>query len=342
MRQGKILIFLVLFAPIFAVENTLIDFTTFNANINTVMEKDKQIYDALKQQKPEVDIEQYGWPSYSYDPDDWNLENWFTDLAPSSSTIPNLKRSDVKNVQSKRFGNVLGVRLHFQPWKHGFWAKVVMPYFLEPVFADGTHISLNDQDEDSGLAIGLLANVGQVKGAASWIYGLNFDYDYGVRVLDGEEIMHEIPFGNLKFEGWRRLTWVNENYVKEGSIATWEPAVNPLYPGAFPSVKFESLMFYKKTPEFSRNASDPNFFTYVKDITLDYDIARLREDRDIDDEETWGVLAQQALDRKVVIAKIIAEKIVLRRNFAKRQVGTSAAGGGNNTQAAVQNDEVQQ
>lgn len=343
MQKGKILIFLVLFAPIFAAEHTLIDFTTFNENINTVMQRDKQLYDAVKTQKPKVDIEQFGWPSYSYDLDDWNIDNWFTDLAPSSATIKNLKLSDVKNVQSKRFGNVLGVRLHFHPWKHAFWAKVVMPYFLEPVFTDGTYISLNEQDEDSGLAIGLLANVGQIKGATSWIYGLNFNYDYGVRVLNEEEEIREFPFGNLKFQGWRRLTWENLDYVEEGSIAVWEPVANPLYPKAFPSVKFDSLMFYKKTPETSRNATDPNFFAYVKDIVLEYDYAMLREDRDIVDEDTWGVLAQEALDKKIVISKIIAEKIALRKNFVKRQQGAEAVANTNTAAATTaQADEVQQ
>ncbi len=236
MRQGRSIISFILFlgvlVPINAVERALIDFTTFNENIQQVMSTDQELFSKIIEEHPDLDIRNFGWPDFTFEPDDWNISNWKVVLNPSASTTYNKKYSMVKNSPSKEYGNVLGLRLHFQPWRNPFWASITMPFLLAPTYVNGQYISQNTNGEDAGLAIGLLANVGQIKNVRSWAYGLNYNYTYGVRTSNERRQIREYGMGSVFYEGWRRLGWNNPDYTENPN--DWTPVKNPLYPYMYP------------------------------------------------------------------------------------------------------------
>ncbi|MGL4677159.1 MAG: flagellar filament outer layer protein FlaA [Brevinema sp.] len=328
MKQGRSIISLMLFlgvlAPVTAVERSLIDFTTYNDNIAQVMNTDQELYEQAIADNPDLDIRNFGWPEFNFETEDWNLENWKVVLNPSATTKENLSESVTKNSPSQQYGNVLGVRLQFQPWQNPFWAAIKKPFYFAHTYVNGTFISQDENDQDNGLAVGILANVGQIKNVRSWVYGLNYNYNYGVKVVNemGKEI--EFGMGSIYHEGWRRVAWNNTQYSTNPN--SWTPIKNPLYPYSFPYIKFDSLAFYKPAGNV-----DPNFIGYVRDVTMDFDIAIVREDQDINDEAIWQMLAKDSMKKKIVMSKILAEEILARRKIqqiqnANQAVANEAAG----------------
>ncbi len=122
----------------------------------------------------------------------------------------------------------------------------------------------------------------------------------------------EYGMGSLYYEGWRRLSWDNPKYTADPN--DWTPTKNPLYPYSYPYVKFESLAFYKNS-----DAEDSNFIGYVKDVTMDYDLAIVLEENDINNEAIWQLLGQEAIRHKIVTSKILAEQLIARRKVEKLQ-----------------------
>ncbi len=321
MKQGRFIISFMLFlgvlAPVNAVERSLIDFTTYNENIGQVVERDQQLYEEAIAADPDLDIRNFGWPEATIEAGDWDLENWKVVLNPSASTEKNNRNSQIKNSPSQQYGNVLGIRLHFQPWENAFWAYIKTPYYFTTTYVDGTFVS-EGEDGDNGLAIGMLANVGQIKNVRSWVYGLNYDYTMGVQVVNESGKLIEYSLGSTYYEGWRRLSWDNSSYSDNPN--DWTLAKNPLYPFSYPYIRYEALGFYK--PEGSR---DPHFFGYVRNVTVDFDFAIVRDEADIDDEAIWGVLKKDAIDKKIVTAKILAEQMVERGKVLSLQAANQAA-----------------
>lgn len=312
------------FAPLNAVERSLIDFTTYNDNIAQVVQQDQELYEQVIADKPELDIRNFGYPEVEMEVDDWNLENWRIELNSSADTVANNKDSKTKNTPSQKYGNVLGIRLKFHPWRNAFWASVKNAYSLPYTYPNGKFISQDENDQDNGLAVGFLANVGQIKRVYSWVYGLNYDYKYGVRVVNEFNQILEFGMGDTYFEGWRRLVWNNPYYLDDPN--DWIPTKNPLYPTYFPYIKFDSLNFYKK-----EGISDPNFIGYIKDVSIEYDYALIREDKDIDDEAIWNILATEAMAKRVIMSKKLAEELLLRKNLLKlKKVNDNATAADNN------------
>ena len=304
-------------APLSAVESTLIDFTTYNENIRLVVDQDQQIYQELLAEYPELDLASSGWPDLIYEEGEWDLENWDIELSSSASTVANRRDSSVRSAPSIEYGEVLGARLRFQPWASSFWAKLKTPFYINPTYPNGRFVSFTDENEDNGLAIGVLANVGQVIGAKSWIYGLNYDYTMGVRVRDSFDRLYEYGMGSVNYDGWRRLAWENVQYDPEGD---WRNSRVPLYPVTFPYYVFDSIVAYK--PYGSTN---PDFFTYVRDVTMEYDWAVIPEARDIDDEAIWQVVSLESIRTRSVVNKILAETLMLKRNSLELQGANEAA-----------------
>ncbi len=321
MRQGIVIASLMLIfgvvTPLSAVERLLIDFTTYNENIEQVMGRDQEIYQQFIAENPELDIRNFGWPDFAFEAGDWDLENWKVVLNPSSDTKENNKNSLLKNSPSQQHGNVLGVRLQFNPWENPFWAFVRKPYYFAHTYMNGQFVSQNENNEDAGLAIGMIANVGQIKNVRSWVYGLNYDYTYGVRVLNEKEELLEFGFGSIFHEGWRQVAWNNQEY--SDNPRDWVATKNPLYPFSLPYIRFDSLAFYKPG-----GITDPNFIGYVRDVTLNFDLAVDRDDQDIDDEAIWQILATDAIQSKLVMSKILAEEILLQRKVEKLKAATDA------------------
>ena len=324
MRQGIVITSLMLIfgvvSPLSAVERLLIDFTTYNENIAQVVEKDQEIYEQFIAENPELDIRNFGWPEFAFEADDWNLENWKIELNPSSDIRENKKNSLLKNSPSQQHGNVLGVRLQFKAWENAFWAFVKTPYYFSHTYVNGVFVSQDENDQDAGLAIGMLANVGQIKNARSWVYGLNYDYTYGVRVLNEKNELKEYGFGSVLHEGWRQVAWNNPDY--SDNPKDWAATKNPLYPFSLPYIKFDSLAFYKPA-----GTTEANFIGYVRDVSLNFDLAVVREDQDINDEAIWQMLAKDAIQTKLVMSKIVAEELLLQRKIGKLKAASDAEGG---------------
>lgn len=322
MRHGIVIasfmLILGVVTPLSAVERLLIDFTTYNENIGQVIDKDQEIYEQFIAENPELDIRNFGWPEFAFEANDWNLENWKVVLNPSADSKINNKNSLIKNSPSKQYGNVLGVRVQFNKWDNPFWALVKMPYNFFHTYINGQFVSYNENNEDAGLAIGMIANVGQIKSVRSWVYGLNYNYKYGVRVINEQDKLTEFGFGSIFHEGWRQVSWNNKEYLDNSN--DWKPTTNPLYPFYFPYIRFDSLAFYKPS-----GISDPNFIGYVKDITINFDYAIVREDQDINDEAIWQILSEKAIQTKLVISKVLAEELLLKRKTQKLKAATDAA-----------------
>ncbi|MGL5956007.1 MAG: flagellar filament outer layer protein FlaA [Brevinema sp.] len=322
MKQGRSIISFMLFlgvlAPVHAVERSLIDFTTYNDNIAQVMDRDQELYEQVIADNPDLDIRNFGWPEFTFEVEDWDLENWKVVLNSSATTKENIKESLTKNSPSQQYGNVLGVRLQFQPWQNPFWAHIQKPFYFAHTYINGQFVSQNDDNEDNGLAIGVLANVGQIRNVRSWVYGLNYNYTYGVKVANemGKEI--EFGMGSIYHEGWRRVGWVNPEYSENPN--DWTPITNPLYPYSYPYIKFDSLAFYKPA-----GSADPNFIGYVRDVTVDFDIAIVRDTQDINDEAIWQLLAKDAMQKKLVMSKLLAEELLTRRKLQQIQTANQAA-----------------
>ncbi|MGL4563353.1 MAG: flagellar filament outer layer protein FlaA [Brevinema sp.] len=339
MRQGRVFLSLLfvlgVVAPVGAIEHSLIDFTTYNDNIAQVVQKDQELYNQMMTDTPELDIRNNGWPDFSFEASDWNIDNWRITLNSSSTTVKNQKNSVPKNAPSKQYGNVLGVRLQFHPWENSFWAKISFPYFLSPTYLNGKFISLDDANQNNGLAVGVIANVGQIKNVKSWVYGLNYDYTYGVRILNSVNQLLEFGMGSMLHEGWRRLEWINPYYVEDPKL--WDYKKSPLYPLSIPYIKFDSIAFYKK-----EGIRDPNFIGYVKDITIDYDFAVVAEERDIDDEAIWQILSKKAIEDRITVSKRIAEELTTRKTLTKLKDANdeaTATQNNNNNNAQQQNAE---
>lgn len=331
MKQGRFVISFMLFlgilVPTNAVERSLIDFTTYNDNIAQVIEKDQELYEQVIANNPELDIRNFGWPDFAFEAADWNLENWKVILNPSSTTKENLQNSLTKNSPSQAHGNVLGVRILFNPWENAFWAFVTKPFYFAHTYINGQFVSQDDNNQDNGLAVGMLANVGQIKNVRSWVYGLNYNYTYGVQISNESGKKTEFGLGSIYYNGWRRLSWDNKDYLSD--LNDWTPTSNPLYPYSYPYVKFERLAFYKKVGN-----PDPNFIGYVRDVTMDYDFAIVREDQDINDEAIWQLLSKKAMKDKLVMSKLLAEQLLQRRQFQKLKQANDAADAADNADNA--------
>jgi len=293
------------------IERSLIDFPQFDENMATVLERDQRIHNEVIEQNPEMDFSLYGYPKVEFTIDDWKLDSWRIVLASSANTIKNNTLSYCRSVPSQRFGNVLGARIHFPKWRFLSWALVMPPYELFVYHDNGAYVNETADGGENSLVMGVLANVGQVKSISSWVYGLNYTHQVGLRIRDRDERIHEYFMGSTHFDGWRRLVWMNPNYAE--SVGDRSLQRVPLYPRSYPFIKFDSYAVYK--PEID---SGGDYVIYFKDVVVNYDRAIIREELDIDDEAAWGILATETLERKMIELKRIGDVLKLRRQEERR------------------------
>jgi len=140
------------------------------------------------------------------------VENWDVDLAPSSRTVIARSRSFVRQADSRRFGPVLGVRVHFPTENFHSWA-LVRPPFEIPAFApavdvadDGTITpAANGGPSQFEGGLGVVHNVATVRAVAVNVFGMNFPHSLSVVLYDGAGNRRVLPMGNLNFDGWAEL-----------------------------------------------------------------------------------------------------------------------------------------
>lgn len=314
---------LVFFASTFSfssIKKSLIDFTTFEKNMSIVVEKDKKIHAETTNTNPEIDFTQYGYPAVDFTIDDWKLDKWNVILTSSANTIRNNVLSYTKKVASKQYGDVLGARIHFIEGRFLSWALIMPPYEFYPYYDNGKYVNTAEGGGENSLTMGVLVNVGQIKSVSTWVYGLNYKHQIGVRTKDRDDVIHEYFMGSTYFDGWRKLVWMNPEYTDNIQDRVLQRL--PLYPKSYPYIKFDSFAVYK--PETEQGG---DYIVYFKDVEVEFDRAIVREELDIQDEDWWGILAKERLDKKVGDLKQIGERRYLQKQEENRQKARSSQAG---------------
>jgi len=226
------------------------------------------------------------------------IENWKVEFTSSSRSIENSKYSYTKTAQSNEQGGaVMGVRLHFPP-EHIYLKATIKPPFEIP--------GANSKFEEGK---GVIRNVAAIKSIQVTVKGLNFPYTLNLILLgsDGREI--SLPFGSLRFDGWKKLVWNNPDYIDD--VRNRVLRFYPLYPSSTQYIKF---LGFRKDRDADHDGGD--FVAYFKDVRVVYDLALPVTDTtdiDIDNEEVWGITKERETEKTRQEMLRFAEDAVLRK-----------------------------
>lgn len=131
-------------------------------------------------------------------------------------------------------------------------------------------------------AFGLVKNVGAIKRLGIWVRGLQFPHRLSIILEDENGRDFTYMMGNMKFEGWRQLTWDNPQYVAD--VKYRDLRMFPIYPRSAPFFKVKSILVQRDGGE-----DGGDFVGYIKDVKILYDKAIIQFNSDIDDEGVWGI-----------------------------------------------------
>ncbi|MBQ7882706.1 MAG: flagellar filament outer layer protein FlaA [Treponema sp.] len=305
-------------ASVFAKESTLIDFTMLDADIS------------IKAQDSDVEIPQnsrtvmdYGiaaGATFNQEQKDLMktslyLGEWEVVLNSSAQSVAALAQSTVvpapvRDSAKVPFAgkNVMGVRVVFPTWNANANAKIVPPFEIpayEPLSTadeNGNRQPQTDEEKASGrtlfeadsedsAAYGLVKNVGTIKSIAVTTMGMNFPHGLYVMLTDTDNVTRRYFMGYLGFDGWKTLTWNNPDYITE--VRTREIRVYPIYPRGLPFVKFAGFQITRDAAHIG-----DDFIGYFKDVKIIYDKAELTSERDIADEDLWGIVTRKETARQ--------------------------------------------
>jgi hypothetical protein len=304
MKRMFILVAIALLAAgaVFAEEAVLIDFSKLAADIkpnqdNVPQQNRATMMDFASGAGASFTAEQKAAMSTSL-----ALANWDVVLASSSRSIVNQEKSYTLEAPSKKFGKVLGVRVHFPVESFNSWARVQPPFEIpafEPmaqVADDGTVQPQTAEEKASRVTrfengLGVVKNVGVIKSIAVNVHGLNFPHGLTAILIDANGDETPIFMGYLNFDGWGELRWENPNYVNE--VRNRELRIYPLYPKSTPFVKFGGFLVQR---DAAKEGGD--FVAYFKDIKVIYDKAVMEGERDIEDEGLWNIVKDRETARK--------------------------------------------
>ena len=291
----------------FAKESTLIDFTLLDAD--TVADENGN---PTENSRTVMDYSVAAGATFTSDQKSLMktslaLPRWEVELNSSARNVEAVAYSQVvaapvKDTADVPFAgsNVMGVRVIFPTWNNNANARIVPPFEIqayEPLSdADENGNRLQPTDEQKGKYLfeegyGLVKNVGTLKKIAVTTMGMNYPHQLYVLLKDNDGVERRYLMGNLYFDGWKTLQWNNPDYISE--VRTREIRVYPIYPRGLPFVKFCGF-------QVTRDASHigDNFIGYFKDVKIIYDLAVLSADRDIDDEDLWGIIGKKEQARQ--------------------------------------------
>ena len=291
----------------FAKESTLIDFTLLDAD--TVADENGN---PTENSRTVMDYSVAAGATFTSDQKSLMktslaLPRWEVELNSSARNVEAVAYSQVvaapvKDTADVPFAgsNVMGVRVIFPTWNNNANARIVPPFEIqayEPLSdADENGNRLQPTDEQKGKYLfeegyGLVKNVGTLKSIAVTTMGMNYPHQLYVLLKDNDGVERRYLMGNLYFDGWKTLQWNNPDYISE--VRTREIRVYPIYPRGLPFVKFCGF-------QVTRDASHigDNFIGYFKDVKIIYDLAVLSTDRDIDDEDLWGIIGKKEQARQ--------------------------------------------
>ena len=237
------------------------------------------------------------------------LPEWEIVLNSSARNVGSLAESKVvaapvKDSAKVPFAgkNVMGVRVIFPSIACNANAKIVPPFDIpayEPVAdADDNGVRQDPTDEQkaSGKTLfedgyGVVKNVGTIKSIACTTMGMNYPHGLYVLLKDNDNIERRYFMGYLGFDGWKTLIWNNPQYITE--IRQREIRVYPIYPRGLPFVKFSGFQVTRDAAHIG-----DNYIGYFKDVKIIYDKALLTSDRDIADEDLWGIITKKETARQ--------------------------------------------
>lgn len=291
----------------FARESTVIDFSLLTADAvadesGNPTQNARTVMDYAKAAGSSWTSEQKALMKTSLALNQWEVElNSSSKEAVALSTSRTVAAPVNQNANVPFAGqNVLGVYVLFPKWAHNASAKIVPPFkiqayeLLSDADANGNRLAPTDEQKGQYLfdnGYGVVRNVGTLKSVSVTTFGDNYPHKVYVLLGDQDGISRRYYMGNLKFDGWKTLVWNNPNYLSD--VRAREIRVYPIYPRGLPYVKFEGF-------EVTRDASDAggHYVGYFKDVKIIYDLAVLTTDRDINEEDLWGVIKQEEKDRQ--------------------------------------------
>ncbi|MGN0730047.1 flagellar filament outer layer protein FlaA [Treponema sp.] len=221
---------------------------------------------------------------------------------PVSVALSQVVAAPVKESADVPFAgkSVMGVRVVFPTWANNANAKIV-PAFDIPAYEPLSDANENGErqqptDEQKGKYLfedgyGVVRNVGTLKSIAVTTMGMNYPHALYVLLKDNDGVERRYLMGNLYFDGWKTLIWNNPDYISE--VRTREIRVYPIYPRGIPFVKFSGFQVVRDASHIG-----DNYIGYFKDVKVIYDLAILTSDRDIDDEDLWGIITKKERDRQ--------------------------------------------
>ncbi|MCS7298734.1 MAG: flagellar filament outer layer protein FlaA [Spirochaetia bacterium] len=331
---GLIVLFLVSAGSVFGViERTLIDFGSYEQKIGEYLSKEKQNLQNLVDKYKQEGVDLYREWFYSqenaqklldvwFDPASWKIENWKVELVSSARFIPNIVNSYLLKVDSKRWGNVMGIRIRFSENPFLSNAKIIPPFRFTPYYLDGSPVdpegdfSKQQFTDEEKVKNGILMNVLQVKRVSVWVSGRNYKHLMSVVFRNEDGVEEEYFMGPLFFQGWRRLAWENPNYIEQVNQRVLQRL--PLYPRPLPFKEFAYFKIYKPQEE-----SGGDFVVYFKDVSVSFDRAVVQEELDIDDEKYWQILSKQKIEYTKRMLRRIIDQVELIELEKKRKAAST-------------------
>ncbi|EPF30894.1 hypothetical protein HMPREF9194_01220 [Treponema maltophilum ATCC 51939] len=275
------------------------------------------------------------------------LTDWEVQLNSSARIVANMQHSIVKSapVISGPFQgkNVMGIRVVFPTAPVNANARI-MPAFDIPAFEPMADIDENGQvvegsqkpnayrfrkNGDDQSAFGVLDNVGTLKSVSLTTYGYNYPHAVYVLLKDNDNVERRYYMGTLNFDGWKNLIWNNPDYVTD--IRNREIKVYPLYPRGLPYAKLSGIYI---TRDAAHDGGD--FVAYFKQIDVIYDKAVAQTERDIADEDLWGIVtAKERIRQTNEMRRFGSQQVnrfIEKSNLAKEEDFTSTVTGTNQQQ----------
>ena len=267
------------------------------------------------------------------------LPEWEVILNSSAKSVKALSMSTVLAAPVKSDAqvpfagsNVMGVRVVFPDWNANAHAYIRPPFEI-PAYErlataddNGVRQEPTDEEKASGKTLfedgfGVVKNVGTVKSVAVTTMGMNYPEGLYVLLKDTDGVERRYFMGYLNFDGWKTITWTNPQYIQE--IRNREIRVYPIYPRGLPFVKFTGFQITRDA-----NHIGGDYIGYFKDVKIIYDKALLTTDRDIADEDIWGIIYKTESARQAAEMSKFGNKQVNRylekEKLAKEEGFTSS------------------
>ena len=252
------------------------------------------------------------------------MPNWEVELNSSARNINSLTNSTVVAAPVRESAkvpfagkDVMGVRILFPSYAVNSNARIT-PAFEIPAYEpmatadeDGNIQPQTDEEKASGKTrfedgYGIVKNVGTVKSISVTTMGMNFPHGLYVLLM-----------GYLGFDGWKELQWNNPQYVTE--VRNRELRLVPIYPRGLPFVKFTGFQI---TRDAMHDGND--FIGYFKDVKVIYDKSVLTSERDIADEDLWGIIGKkEAAKQNAEMSRFGANQV--ERFLEKQKMATEEA-----------------